>query len=200
MRKEYMIAVIVRWLVPPKKYAEFYTLPDEIRPARHDDEFAKFQAQYQKLIGPGADGVKKEITFRTVDFETWFLDFLHRRKYCIWNHQTDPQATIDASRSISIRKETQALVDILSLFKAENIGLSAVDARIVFVHVGAMRCIRKMPHLVERRCNRHDVRFVTYGNHECVGPAAWGFHEIFPLGLSLILCSFFSLFGMQAAH
>jgi len=53
---------------------------------------------------------------------------------------------------------------------------------VIFVHVGALRTLNKLPALADRRCKRPEIQFITYGSHESVKPIFWGFEQVFPVG------------------
>ncbi|KAJ7188675.1 hypothetical protein C8R46DRAFT_1184034 [Mycena filopes] len=80
-------------------------------------------------------------------------------------------------------QETQLLRRILKRKKAGIVPCEdpSADVHTVFMHVGALRNIHNLPHLMERRL-RPDVRFCLYGTHETVHPSRWGFKEIYLLG------------------
>ncbi|KAJ7782690.1 hypothetical protein B0H16DRAFT_1493982 [Mycena metata] len=79
--------------------------------------------------------------------------------------------------------QTQLLRHILRKSKAGSVAPEDLPAEThtVFVHVGALRNIHNLPHLMQRRL-RPDVRFCLYGAHETVHPSRWGFREIYLLG------------------
>jgi hypothetical protein len=94
--------------------------------------------------------------------------------YCIWNKNGD--GTPDEPGF-----ETRALRHILSERRAKDVGHKA-DVSVVFVHVGAIKTLRLLPALMERRMKRLDIRFVTYGTHHTIPPARWGMRMIYPAG------------------
>ena len=103
------------------------------------------------------------------------------RSYCVWSLGGDGSTDRPGL-------ETQWLLSILELCRAKNLGLKS-DARVVFVHVGAMKTLHSLPLLVEKRSRRPEIQFHTYGTHQTVPPERWGVHEIFPLGMSGFMSS-----------
>jgi len=110
-------------------------------------------------------------------FPKWLHDHMSQpnREFCIWNDGADGYPKLPYL-------ETRWLLSILSHCRAKDAGRKA-DVRVVFVHVGAMKTLYKLPALVERRSRRPEIQFFTYGTHESVSPERWGIHEIFPLGV-----------------
>ncbi|KZT21687.1 hypothetical protein NEOLEDRAFT_1181525 [Neolentinus lepideus HHB14362 ss-1] len=112
-----------------------------------------------------------------LNFPQWLYDHMvmrdSKRPYCIWN-------TYDRM-STKLCVETSALQVILKHCGASDVGLKA-DVRVVFIHVGSLDTIHKLPAFVERRCRRPEIQFVTYGTYENVPIGRWGVREIFPVG------------------
>ncbi|KAG6850314.1 hypothetical protein H0H93_014889 [Arthromyces matolae] len=77
--------------------------------------------------------------------------------------------------------ETFALYKILEKCNTKP-SRSFSDARIIFVHVGAIRCLEKLPGLLEICSNSFPVQFYSYGTHQAFTPDFWGIREIFPCG------------------
>ena len=59
------------------------------------------------------------------------------------------------------------------------------DARIIFIHVGAIEHLEKLPGLLEICSSSFSVQFYTYGTHETIAPEFWGVREIYPCGISV---------------
>ncbi|KAJ7293251.1 hypothetical protein C8J57DRAFT_1268515 [Mycena rebaudengoi] len=95
------------------------------------------------------------------------------KSYCIWGLSSEGKGPQD--------RETAYLVSILNHCKAVRVGFKA-EIRAVFVHVGAVKSIHKMPYIVDRRGRTCSVHFYTYGTHETVHPEHWGVYEIYPVG------------------
>jgi hypothetical protein len=98
-----------------------------------------------------------------------------KRPFCVWwdggdnAHSTNPGI------------ETMYLLSVMEQCRAGNVGHKAV-ARVVFIHVGALRTVHKIPQFVDRRGDHSLVQFYTYGTHESVAPSIWGIREIWPCG------------------
>ncbi|KAH8828138.1 hypothetical protein DL96DRAFT_1601932, partial [Flagelloscypha sp. PMI_526] len=56
------------------------------------------------------------------------------------------------------------------------------EARIVLVHVGALRWLKSIPGLATVKRERPDIAFYTYGSHERIPVSRWGVTNIFPFG------------------
>lgn len=95
------------------------------------------------------------------------------RNYCVWWSSGDG--------TTAPGWETNQLLKILNSCKAKNVGHKA-DVRVVFVHVGALRTLHKLPALAERRNKVPQLQFYTYGTHPSIPRKQWGVHEIYPLG------------------
>ncbi|KAG1757323.1 hypothetical protein EDB19DRAFT_1656858 [Suillus lakei] len=104
------------------------------------------------------------------------LDFMQfpNRKYCIWSFQADGAA-------LNPGFETRQLKYVLNKTKAASVSLDA-EARVIFIHVGALKTFYELSPVVTKRRDAPEVRFFTYGTHESVPSNRWGMREIFPLG------------------
>jgi hypothetical protein len=113
---------------------------------------------------------------RILKFPDWLHDTMSmpNRPYCVWYEGGD-----DPSHAAGL--ETVLLNNILKYCGAKNVGYKT-DVRAVFVHVGALRTLYKLPAFPERRSRRVELRFFTYGTHAAVAPERWGIREIYPLG------------------
>ncbi|KAF7319986.1 Chromo domain-containing protein [Mycena kentingensis (nom. inval.)] len=100
-----------------------------------------------------------------------------RRKYTLW---TLANAASGSSTRIDRRDtDTVQLVGILAKMRARRV---RKDFRVVLVHVGALRKIRRMPFVAEIRQKCASTCFYTYGCHPTVDPSEWGMRELFPCG------------------
>lgn len=104
------------------------------------------------------------------------LDFMQfpNRKYCIWSFPADGAA-------LNPGFETRQLKYVLDKTKAMSVSLDA-EARVIFIHVGALKTFHELSSVVTKRRDAPEVRFFTYGTHESVPSSRWGMREIFPLG------------------
>lgn len=116
-----------------------------------------------------------------------FPDFLRtymsqpNRAYCVWWSPGDGTTTAPGL-------ETNMLHSIMKSCKAKNVGHKA-DVRVVFVHVGALESLHKLPALAERRSKRPEIHFYTYGTHAKIPRERWGVHAIYPVGKSATMKS-----------
>ncbi|KAF8973779.1 hypothetical protein BDZ97DRAFT_1776820 [Flammula alnicola] len=88
---------------------------------------------------------------------------------------------LDTQPGARERMETRLLQRLLNQVKAKNAGHRS-EARVVFVHVGALGTVHKLADFVERRANHHMVQFYTYGTDPDVSPSMWSITEIWPCG------------------
>jgi hypothetical protein len=109
-------------------------------------------------------------------FPRWLYDHMSRRRYCLW------WTPADGTKECGI--ETELLRSILTQCQASDVGHKA-HVRIVFVHVGALKSLHKLPALAERRNKRPEIDFYTYGTHESVPSSRWGIRGIFRVGTFL---------------
>lgn len=99
---------------------------------------------------------------------------LPNRTYCAW-------WSFEGGAEELSGLETKQLHGIMKACKAKNVGHKK-DARVVFVHVGALQTLHQLPAFAERRCRRPEIHFYTYGTHMSVPRGRWGVHPIYPLG------------------
>ena len=180
-----LLLVLMPWHLPPSKYNVLYYRPDELHGTTYDTQMDEVLKEYSARLRTGM-----ATAFRILGFDRQFLSFLPQRKYCVWSFGVDAAPTERGRKFTQVCTETKALFEVMSFLKAENAGYESRDVRVVFVHVGSVRSIQKLPYIVQRRCEAPEVRFVTYGSHESVRPSLWGFREIYPLGIVLKLLHF----------
>lgn len=109
-------------------------------------------------------------------FPPVLLDFMNlpNRSYCIWFLPAD--GTPD-----NPGLETRQLKLILSKTNATPVSPDT-EARVIFIHVGALETFYNLPALVAKRRDTPEVRFFVYGTHESVSSSRWGMREVLPLG------------------
>ncbi|TEB23318.1 hypothetical protein FA13DRAFT_1818467 [Coprinellus micaceus] len=56
------------------------------------------------------------------------------------------------------------------------------SAGVLFIHVGALRHLRRLTFMRERLLSSDYVRFYTFGSHPSVSQKFWGVREVFPCG------------------
>ena len=102
--------------------------------------------------------------------------------YCVWADSVEKTPKDSGKTFIRpLRNDTSCLLRLLDEIGAVNVGYKH-DLRAVFVHVGSVSTLRKLPAFMERLVKRPDLRFFTYGWHERIHPRQWGIREIFPIG------------------
>lgn len=160
----FMTAVLIPWRLNSTRYAKYKWQSRGSLPV--DSPKVAVEGRI-----PGA--VLQAISL--LHFPQWLFDHMRmpNRPYCVWNTSDGTPAAPGV--------ETAALRTILRHYNAPDAGHKA-DVRVVFVHVGSLRTLHKLPALVERRCKRPEIQFVTYGTHESAPIKRWGVREIFPLG------------------
>src|ERR1700683_3969695 len=97
-----------------------------------------------------------------------------QRTYCVWWSPGDGTTTAPGL-------ETNMLHSIMKSCRAKNVGHKA-DVRAVFVHIGAVKTLHRLPALAGRRSKRPELHFYTYGTHASVPREQWGVRAIYPLG------------------
>ncbi|KAJ6519506.1 hypothetical protein C8R45DRAFT_24277 [Mycena sanguinolenta] len=115
-----------------------------------------------------------QLGIRILKFPLELYAWLSRspKTYCIWPSEEQKE---DRDREVGY------LTSILKECGAKRVDFQA-DLRAIFVHVGALKRIRELPLLVERRSQMRGIHFYTFGTHETVHPEHWGVREIYPLG------------------
>lgn len=115
---------------------------------------------------------------RILQFPTWLNTFMSEpgrdRGFSVWWDGGDGSRKKPAM-------ETHMLYAILEQCRAKKLS-NLADARVVFVHVGAIKTLHKLPGFLDLLSKSCHVQFYTYGSHESVPPEQWGVREIFPCG------------------
>ncbi|KAJ3502486.1 hypothetical protein NLJ89_g8864 [Agrocybe chaxingu] len=93
----------------------------------------------------------------------------HPYLYYIWD---DPRN--------SSKIESDCLRSILSQVRMKEVP-PAKEARVVFIHVGALKTLHNLKGLNMRREAPH-IQFYTFGSHESIHPSAWAVKEVYPIG------------------
>ncbi|KAF7351144.1 hypothetical protein MSAN_01676900 [Mycena sanguinolenta] len=99
-------------------------------------------------------------------------------RHYAYTHTSTVWSSNDGGR---LDQDTVHLLRVLKKSRVGVVSLADTSADIVFIHVGALKNVHELPHLVQRRL-RPEVRFCLYGTHKTVPPSLWGFHEIYLLG------------------
>ncbi|KAF7306639.1 Chromo domain-containing protein [Mycena indigotica] len=116
---------------------------------------------------------KYHVAVRNLKFPPELLDWFGtaRRPVTIWS--SFPDAANEDT-------DTRQLMTTMAYHKARLVK-PRQELRMVFVHVGALKTLRRLPLLADRRRSL-TVRFYTYGTHPCVPVAQWRVREIYPIG------------------
>ncbi|KAJ7462715.1 hypothetical protein B0H11DRAFT_2053966 [Mycena galericulata] len=163
-----LIAALIPWQTYPEESRRpFGILPSSTKsriPSEMDWRKTMVKSKYQ-------------LALRILKFPPPLHEWMSKanRPYCIW------PAEAPGGRKGTWDRETEYLLTILKQCGATRVSLKT-DFRSIFVHVGALKAIHKMPLLVERRSQTCSIRFYTYGTHEIVHPEYWGVREIYPFG------------------
>ncbi|KAK2461748.1 hypothetical protein APHAL10511_006211 [Amanita phalloides] len=173
-----LVVTLVAWELSPKQLALDFRKPvSGILPkVTNIDQTIEDTIRWERSI---RTKVSYHHALRVLKFPKALHDFMtheHKRPFCVWWDSGD---NTNAKSHPGI--ETMYLLSIMEQCRAGNVGLKSV-ARVVFVHVGALKTVHKMPQFMDRRANHPLVQFYTYGTHESVGPGIWGVREIWPCG------------------
>lgn len=146
-------------------------LPWTLTPAEHTKYSSQTIFEPPELKQPTSHAIK------LLDFPAGLRAYmgLPGRTYCVW---WSPGDGTTATPGL----ETNQLHAIMKSCKAKNVGHKA-DVRVVFVHVGALVTLHRLPALAERRSKRPEINFYTYGSHTSVPRERWGVYPIYPLGV-----------------
>jgi hypothetical protein len=112
-------------------------------------------------------------------FPRLLVDFLTRlpgARCCLWDMNAH-----NGSSDGALDMDTRALQIILRKYKGKLMKPSE-RADIIFIHIGALSTIYRLPMLNDRRAKEPQLRVVTYGAHYSVPTSHWGVREIWPLG------------------
>ncbi|KAJ6574781.1 hypothetical protein B0H19DRAFT_1254435 [Mycena capillaripes] len=159
-----LIAALLPWKLDPNESRRSFLPSGPKAPIPSSEDWKKNMAKS-----------KYQLALRILKFPASLHEWMSKsgRPYCIWPPSEDRRGNRD--------RETGYLTSILKECGAKKVGFKS-DPRAIFVHVGALKSISKMPFLVQRRRQTCSIYFYTYGTHESVHPEYWGLREIYPLG------------------
>jgi hypothetical protein len=152
------LAALVPWTMMPAEYSGF-----DIQ-----NDFAKFKTPEFK------HPTSRALQYLAFPQSLRLYMLQPQRTYCVW---WSPGDGTTAAPGL----ETTLLHSIMKSCRAKNVGHKA-DVRTVFVHIGAMKTLHRLPALAERRSKRPEIHFYTYGTHSSVPRDQWGVRAIYPLG------------------
>lgn len=113
---------------------------------------------------------------RVLGFPKELYEFISNREgltYIVWA-EVQP-----VSKRISM--EAKLLEDVLKPLKTRKVP-GGSNSRIVFVHVGALKTLHRLPALALKRAQQHQTAFYTFGTQEGTAPRLWCVEEIYPCG------------------
>ncbi|KAJ7169556.1 hypothetical protein C8R46DRAFT_1089179 [Mycena filopes] len=170
-------AKLISVLLPWQSFPEETRRPFGLLPSRSQEPIIS-RADWKKHMLAG----KYQLSLRVLKFPAALHKWMSKpnRPYCIWPPPLEERKATDIT-VITRDHETEYLMTVLKECGAKRVGFKA-EARAVFVHVGALRSISKMPALAERRRQPLGIQFYTYGTHETIHPEYWGMREIYPFG------------------
>ncbi|KAG1755035.1 uncharacterized protein EDB91DRAFT_1214314 [Suillus paluster] len=169
-KNTHALVALLPWLVSSAKYSKGTTRT----PVNETIQ------QLSTPSGSPKDGrrrIPKEfMAMELLAFPQELYDFMKfpNRTYCIWSFPADGTASHPGL-------ETRQLKHVLDKTRAVSVSLDA-EARVIFIHVGALETFYKHSTLVTKRRDTPEVRFFTYGTHESVPSTRWGIREVLPLG------------------
>ncbi|KAI0336075.1 hypothetical protein GY45DRAFT_1342187 [Cubamyces sp. BRFM 1775] len=167
-------AALVPWELTAKEFCQAHWKPrTSTLNSQLDPDFAlTLDAEGRKVVTQR----RYHQALHILGFPKALYDFMSgpNRSYCIWSAPGDETASGPGYETLLLR-------EILSTCQSQEVGYKA-DARVVFVHVGALDKLHCLSALAERRAKRADVRFVTYGTHPNVSSERWGVRELYPMG------------------
>ncbi|KAJ7785978.1 hypothetical protein B0H16DRAFT_1488782 [Mycena metata] len=168
-----LIAVLLPW----HSFPEETRRPFGLLPSRAEAPIPSLADWKKNMLK-----AKYQLALRVLKFPVALHQWMSKpnRPYCVWVPPLEERKATSIT-VVTRDHETEFLMTVLKECGAKRVGFTA-ESRVVFVHVGALKSIRKMPALVERRRQAPGVHFYTYGTHETMHPEYWGITEIYPLG------------------
>jgi hypothetical protein len=151
------IAALIPWKITPKEYSHIY--PSLVSFVPPDFKCLTSQA----------------IQFLEFPHYLWKYMATPRHPYCVWWSPGD--GTVAAPGL-----ETMLLDNAMKACRAVKVGPDHDELRVVFVHVGAVKSLHRVPAIAKRRKQHPETHFYSYGSHPSVSPKYWGVRAIYPLG------------------
>ena len=178
LRSGALVIAILPWSSLPSRYKELKLTAPKRRPPIS-------QLGVDKSITPASDPrlSRKAVDMtKSMGVSEEFIKYMYGCDFCVWVEPVE-KAPKDYGKIFikPLREDTTMLLQFLSEIRAVNVGYKS-DLGAVFVHVGAISMLRRLPAFVDRLLKRPDVRFYTYGWHEREHPRQWGIRQIFPIG------------------
>ncbi|KAF8898501.1 hypothetical protein BD779DRAFT_1666338 [Infundibulicybe gibba] len=171
-----LVAGLFPWALTPTQLAREWRKPHSaLVPAQPEQQpMISDKAQWERSIrdNPTYQRALRVLQFPK-DLHDWMAEPGRIRTFCIWNGDTGPSKTMTL--------ETIYLCSIMQQCKATKCD-TKTDTRVIFVHIGALATLHKLPGYFDRRINNVGTRFITYGTHHSVPPPQWGIREIYVAG------------------
>ncbi|KAG6900161.1 hypothetical protein C0993_002090 [Termitomyces sp. T159_Od127] len=171
-----IVAALVPWILSPGQLSRHHRYPaNRNLPAQAEMEpLVRDETQWMLTVRvkPGYHHGLRLLKFPR-SLHAYLSDDGHERTFSVWFEGGD-----------GVRKkpglETIVLFKILEKCRTKHSRIR--DARIIFIHVGALEYLEKLPGLLEISSSYFSVQFYTYGTHESIAPEFWGIREIYPCG------------------
>ncbi|KLO20529.1 hypothetical protein SCHPADRAFT_897808 [Schizopora paradoxa] len=172
------IVALMPWAVRPSAYKPLGKYPSDKVERRSREEIE----DWSNALAPTRVTSQLVDDLKLLAFPKWLINMVRDQQYCVWARSVEPiPQEYGKIFARELRPETAALFNVLTALGAKNVGYRH-DLIFVFVHVGALDTLNYLEALPERRSKRPEIRFFTYGRHNCVKPDLWGLHEIYSLG------------------
>ncbi|KAF9455559.1 hypothetical protein BDZ94DRAFT_1277929, partial [Collybia nuda] len=154
----------LQWRKPPTEYLPAKTafkpmIPDKLRWTR----LVKTKPLYQHAL-------------RILKFPSKLHEFMSQEKH----HRTYGLCPETSSKKGQRGLETTMLISIMDQCRAKL--KSPTDARVVFIHISALKNLLKIPSLLGQRNKENIVQFYVYGTHHSISPELWRFTEVYQCG------------------
>lgn len=169
----YALVALLPWLVSSTKYNKGTTR----KPVNETIQRLQIPSSQPKHSRRRIlKGTVATVAMDLLAFPPELLDFMNlpNRSYCVWFSPAD-------GTTANPGFETRQLKYLLSKTSAASVSIDK-DARVIFIHVGALETFYNLSALVAKRRDTPEVRFFTYGTHESVPCSRWGMREVLPLG------------------
>ncbi|RDB28456.1 hypothetical protein Hypma_015299 [Hypsizygus marmoreus] len=112
------------------------------------------------------------------EFPLWLHKFMseesHSRSFSVWWDGGDGSKRRPAM-------ETHMLHSIMEQCRAKK-RRNVAEARVLFVHVGAIKTLHKLPGFLDFCSSSPHIQFYSYGSHESIPPKYWCVREIYTCG------------------
>ncbi|KAG6861207.1 hypothetical protein C0995_002556 [Termitomyces sp. Mi166 len=171
-----LVAALVPWTLSSGQLSRHHRHPaNENLPAQAEmDPLVKDETQWVRTLR-----IKPRYHYgiRLLKFprslHTYLSDDGHERTFSVWFEGGD-----GTKKKPGL--ETIILFKILEKCRTKHTHIR--DARIIFIHVGAIERLEKLPSLLQICSSSFSVQFYTYGTHETISSKFWGIREIYPCG------------------